>query len=303
MDIVFRKYFWGVHLLFVALVALIAARTTNLFVESSLYVLSTVPTLSARSVVKSTSKSLAPLEIEKLAKILGLPVPAPIVASTAGAQPTAADLNAEPVKSGLRVKLLGTMVSALPNLSMASIQDMQTQRAQTYTLGDAIQSAEILDIERSRVIILNGGRKEFINNEAGDGALAPPPLNISAAVKDPTSNIGATIKAVSENEYEVPKQEIDKTLSNLNEIAMQARVIPAFKDGVSEGFKMFSIRPDSIYTHIGVQNGDVIRKINGYDMNSPEKALEVYSKLKDANRIDIELDRNGSILRKTYNIR
>jgi general secretion pathway protein C len=84
---------------------------------------------------------------------------------------------------------------------------------------------------------------------------------------------------------------------------MQARIVPAFKDGVSTGFKLFSIRPDSIYSKIGVQNGDVIRRINGYDLNSPEKALEVYSKLKEANRIDIELERSGSVVRKTYNIR
>ena len=84
---------------------------------------------------------------------------------------------------------------------------------------------------------------------------------------------------------------------------MQARIVPAFKDGVAKGFKLFSIRPDSIYTKIGVQNGDVIRRINGYDLNSPEKALEIYSKLKEASRIDIELERNGSVVRKTYNVR
>ena len=52
-----------------------------------------------------------------------------------------------------------------------------------------------------------------------------------------------------------------------------------------------------------IQNGDVIRRINGYDLNSPEKALEIYSKLKEASRIDIEIERNGSVMRKTYNVR
>jgi general secretion pathway protein C len=84
---------------------------------------------------------------------------------------------------------------------------------------------------------------------------------------------------------------------------MQARIVPAFKDGVAQGFKLFSIRPDSIYTKIGIQNGDVIRRINGYDLNSPEKALEIYSKLKEASRIDIEVERNGAVLQKTYNVR
>ncbi|RKI10066.1 general secretion pathway protein GspC, partial [Corallococcus sp. AB030] len=119
----------------------------------------------------------------------------------------------------------------------------------------------------------------------------------------PTNNLGNGIKSTGENEYEVPKAEIDKTLSNLNDVAMQARIVPAFKDGQAVGFKLFSIRPDSIYSKIGVQNGDVIRRINGFDMNSPEKALEIYSKLKDSSRIEIEIERNGAPIRKSYNVR
>ena len=111
------------------------------------------------------------------------------------------------------------------------------------------------------------------------------------------------VKQLSENDYEIPREEITKTLSNLNDVAMQARIVPAFKDGAAQGFKLFSIRPDSIYTKIGVQNGDVIKRINGLEMNSPEKALEIYSKLKDSARIDIEIERNGAAVRKTYNVR
>jgi general secretion pathway protein C len=117
------------------------------------------------------------------------------------------------------------------------------------------------------------------------------------------ASLGSGIRAVSENSYEVPKEEIDKALGNLNDIAMQARIVPAFKDGVATGFKLFSIRPDSLYSKIGIQNGDVIRRINGFEINSPEKALEVYAKLKESSRIEIEIDRNGSPIRKTYNVR
>ena len=60
--------------------------------------------------------------------------------------------------------------------------------------------------------------------------------------------------------------------------------------------------PDSLYAKIGVQNGDVIRRINGYEMNSPAKALEIYQKLRDAHRIEVELERRCDTLRKTYSI-
>jgi type II secretory pathway component PulC len=72
---------------------------------------------------------------------------------------------------------------------------------------------------------------------------------------------------------------------------MQARIVPAFREGIAVGFKLFSIRPDSFYAKIGIENGDVIRSINDIDLNTPEKALEIYNKLKDTCRFDIGLER------------
>ena len=306
MELFFKKYFWTVHLAFLALVSFIAARTVNFFVESALAPLP-VATASRAPVRALPQRGPPQLNLGKLAALTGLPLPT----VTEVVEPTAPreDPNAPPVKSSLRVRLLGTLLSSLPEWSIASVQDVVTQRNQTYMVGDPLQGAKILEIERARVIILNNGRREFINNEPGDGAgavaaLNPPPIRTSTPVQEPGQLAnGASIRSTGENEYEVPRAEIDKTLSNLNDVAMQARIVPAFKDGVAQGFKLFSIRPDSIYTKIGIQNGDVIRRINGFDLNSPEKALEVYSKLKESSRIDIEVERNGSVVRKTYNVR
>src|SRR6185436_5855618 len=79
------------------------------------------------------------------------------------------DLNAEPVKSSLRVRLLGTLLSGVKEWCFASVQDVVTQKASTLMVGEAIQGATILEVERDRVIVLNNGRREFINNEAGAG--------------------------------------------------------------------------------------------------------------------------------------
>ncbi|WP_224249439.1 type II secretion system protein GspC [Hyalangium gracile] len=307
MELFFRKYFWTVNLVFILLVAWMVARTANLFVESKIAPeASTEPAARTPQRVKEAER-LASLELEALSRLTGIkiPEPEPVVQEPTAATPTYDD-NAEPVKSGLRVKLLGTLVASDKNWSFASVQDMVTQRSQTYMVGDRIQGAEVTDIQRERVIVINNSRKEFIDGQPGDGstpapAFTPPP--VAAATPAPNSGLGTGIRATSENEYEVPRGEIDKTLANLNEVAMQARIVPAFKDGQAQGFKLFSIRPDSIYSKIGVQNGDVIRRINGFDLNSPEKALEVYSKLKESSRIEIEIERNGTPIRKTYNVR
>ena len=303
MELFFRKYFWTVNLVFILLVALLAARTVNLFVESAISPVPSGTGTRAPTQPRQSESNLARLDMNRLSRLTGIKVPE---AESPVKEPdlAQADPNAPPVKSGLRVKLLGTLVAGKPEWSFASIQDMVTQRSQTYMVGNALQGATVEDIERERVIILNNGRREFIDGQPGDGAFAMPSAPMAQAnTAPPPPGSGSGIRATSDNEYEVPRAEIDKTLNNLNDVAMQARIVPAFKDGQAVGFKLFSIRPDSIYSKIGVQNGDVIRRINGFDLNSPEKALEVYSKMKDASRIEIEIERNGAPIRKSYNVR
>jgi general secretion pathway protein C len=308
VELLFKRHFWVVHLAFIFAVALLVTRTANAFVESAL-----VPLPTGRVAPKAAQKlePVTALSLDRLAKATGLPVPKPEPTVLEPTVPVV-DLNAPPVRSSLRVKLLGTLVNeGNPEWSVCSIQDVVTLKTNTYMLHDKIQGAEIVDIERLRVIVLNNNRREFIDGTPGDGTSVAPAPVVQAAPVGKGGNDGAPpavallngVKQLSDNDYEIPRAEIDKTLSNLNDVAMQARIVPAFKDGQAQGFKLFSIRPDSIYTKIGIQNGDVIKRINGFDLNSPEKALEIYSKLKESSRIDIEVERNGASVRKTYNVR
>jgi general secretion pathway protein C len=306
VELLFKRHFWVVHLLFIFGAAVLVARTGNAFVESAL-----VPLPTGRVVAKGPAKvePVAALNLDKLATVTGLPVPKPEPEVVEPTVPVV-DLNSPPVRSPLRVKLLGTLVNeGNADWSICSIQDVVTLKSNTYMLHDKVQGAEIIEIERLRVIVLNNNRREFIDGTPGDGTSVAPAPVIAAPVArvgdgaPPSVALGAGVKQLADNDYEIPRAEIDKTLSNLNDVAMQARIVPAFKDGQAQGFKLFSIRPDSIYTKIGIQNGDVIKRINGFDLNSPEKALEIYSKLKESSRIDIEVERNGASIRKTYNVR
>ncbi len=302
MELFFRKYFWVVNLAFLLAAAYLTARTVNVIIGAQLAPVPEVSAPAGPAIPQGLNKTA--LSPEAVSKLTGLELPkAPAEAAadaTAEDPPGLQDYDSqEPVKTGLRLRLVGTMVANRAEWSMANIEDVTSHDVVVYMVGDKIQTAEVTDIERLRVIIKNNGRKEYIDMEAGTGDVHPA-VAVAAPAAAPT---GTGIRAVSDDNYEVPKDEINKALGNLNDIAMQARIVPAFKDGVATGFKLFSIRPDSLYTKIGIQNGDVIKRINGFDINSPDKALEVYSKLKESNRIEIEIDRNGANVRKTYNVR
>jgi general secretion pathway protein C len=96
---------------------------------------------------------------------------------------------------------------------------------------------------------------------------------------------------------------LDTVLANPNQLLMQARVVPAFRHGAAQGFKLFSIRPGSLYERIGLQNGDVMQRINGLSLDSVEQGLYAFQKLRESPRIELEVERNGQPVRLTYSMR
>ena len=41
---------------------------------------------------------------------------------------------------------------------------------------------------------------------------------------------------------------------------------PTSRAANSEGFKLFSIKPKSVFSKIGLKNGDVLKTVNGYPL-------------------------------------
>ncbi len=135
-------------------------------------------------------------------------------------------------------------------------------------------------------------------------AITNRPKNKDVAVKAPINNAMPTqqdvnIRKIDDHSYVVSRSEIMKATTNLNVLARQARIVPARGEA---GFKIFSIRPNSLYSQIGLQNGDVIKNINGIDISSPDKALEAYQRLRNADKISLNIVRGGKPESMEYTI-
>ena len=76
----------------------------------------------------------------------------------------------------------------------------------------------------------------------------------------------------------------------------EARVVPAFKDGRTTGFKVFAISPRSALHEAGFCNLDVVVAVNGYPMSNIGRALGVLEQLRVEPRYTIELLREEELL-------
>ena len=111
------------------------------------------------------------------------------------------------------------------------------------------------------------------------------------------------IQKVSETEFNVDRGTLDKILENQADLMRQARVVPEQENGRTVGIRMMGIRDDSLLGTLGMKNGDRLQTINGFDMSSPEKALEAYARLRTADKLTVQVNRGGKNMNLDYNIK
>ncbi len=296
VELVLQRYSWAVDALALVIGAYLAARTVNTIAAMAIAPKPALVQQAGSAPQAVAQPQRVELDADKVARLFDVPLPKPPPPGEETAKPQRAGWNPVPVRSSLHGTLVGTAIADPARYSLCQLINPDVNETQVYAIGEKYQGARIYGIEKERVLIDNAGVNEFIDNSAA----APPNLGVSPLPV--AASGGESVRQLSDNQYVVARSEINNALTNLSDLATKARIVPSFKNGVANGFKLFSIVPDSLYAKIGVQNGDVIRRINGYEMNSPDKALEIYQKLRDASRIEIELERRGETLRKSYSI-
>ncbi len=123
------------------------------------------------------------------------------------------------------------------------------------------------------------------------------------SMQKPGSNVDAGVQKLGNGKFAVDQKEILASTENMGQILTQARALPYQEQGKTIGFKISEIVPGSIYQKIGLQNGDVIQKVNSQDVDDPAKFFQLYQGLKNERSISIDLIRGGQRQTLTYDIR
>jgi general secretion pathway protein C len=153
-----------------------------------------------------------------------------------------------------------------------------------------------LTISLSALAVAFGAERSFACSREN----APRPSAREFAAKATTER---GLKRLSENEFEIRRGDFAAILSNESDHSIHSRVVPVFRDGVFRGFKLFVVQRDSIYAQMGIERGDLLRRVNGIAVYPPEKALDAYYAFRHADHISIELERRGTRVTKSLHIR
>jgi general secretion pathway protein C len=309
METLLRKYLWAIDLCVIAICAVFSARATATLIQTRITRIIPAARSLPRARAIASSGTYYGKEVEEILKrnifcstcppILAKPVEA------GSGPPPPPELQ----RTSLPLKLLAVMFAPPPGdprWSVAIIRDVDDKSVGPYLIGSKIREAVVSDIDETRVFLEVSGRKEYLDlvDKTPTNAPGAPVAVAAAPPSDPLmAELDRGIKKIGEHNYEVQRQTVDSLLGNMSLLSRSARIVPEIRDGKAAGFRLFSVRPDGPFAKIGLQNGDVISAINGLEMTSPDKALEVYTKLKSASHLSVGLERNGQKINKDYNIR
>ncbi len=202
-----------------------------------------------------------------------------------------------PVKTASKWTLVGTISGGHSPLATLS----SNGETATYRLNENLPDGAVLSaIARNRAELrYPDGRVQVLELIQNKLLPAVPPRKTAQkprVIKQQVENLG-------QNRWRIPARVAEDARSNIGNLLRQAQAVPYLEGKKTTGFQIIMIQPGSMLAQIGLKKGDILREINGLQLNSPEKALQIFGQLRQAKQVSIGLERRGKAMTFAYEIR
>lgn len=209
------------------------------------------------------------------------------------------DVNLENMEeTKLKLKLWGT-VTGLTEKSYAVIENTQKREQNLYRVGDSIENATLKMIFKSKVVLSVNGKDEVLAMEEMVSGTPNRHVRTGSAER-----IAPPTGGIRKQRVSLRRNMIDDAMSDVSKLMTQIRISPKMgEDGQQEGLAMSNIKPNSIFRRMGLRNGDVLKSVDGQEIQTVDDALKLYESLKSADKVAVQIQRRGRDRTIEYNIR
>lgn len=211
------------------------------------------------------------------------------VLSTPASTP-ATPTDEELKETELPLKLWGTIAATDPALSWASVEETGGSGAiSAVRVGDQIQNATIVGIERRRVVLLENGNRRSLSLDDEDTtglSLTSAKFN-KPPTRATTSRADRTARNKARREARVAKTK--SPVGNPSSLYSQARIVPRIDPETNRvtGLQLSAIQAGSVFEAVGIQNGEVITEIAGVLVSDIGDSTKIMAALTDPDEVEI----------------
>jgi len=191
-------------------------------------------------------------------------------------------------QTSLKLKLWGTVADDDKG-AYAVIEDQKKREQLLCKIGDEVQHATVKMILRRKVVLTVNGKDEILEmDDEVIHASTSAQRTSSASELSTRSTTGSDLQHVS-----LQRSLINDAFQNVNDLMKQAVIRPHFKNGESDGIVVMGIKPNTFFSSLGLRSGDIIKNVDGRQIDSVDDALKLYSAMKESDNLQIEVQRRG----------
>jgi general secretion pathway protein C len=122
------------------------------------------------------------------------------------------------------------------------------------------------------------------------GPLLPPQAPDSRTI---SLGLGSRIHRLGPTQFIVERSAFDEMLNAMPELSPGPPIVPISKNGKVIGVQVFGVRPDTVLGALGLENGDMLHSLNGYDLTDPVACLNAWPRLIHAKAWSLTVTRGG----------
>ncbi len=198
----------------------------------------------------------------------------------------------------LNLKLWGTILHEADQ-SYAVIEDTKKRKQGLYRVGDKVENASIKMILRKKVVLNVSEKDEILLMDADKGKTGAS--SQPTAQRDMPEPYEEMVPS-DEGAVNLDRDRINDALKNINQLMSQVKVRPHFQDGKPNGLILSHIQQNSIFSEMGLQNGDIVKGVNGNMIESVDDALKFYENLRASPSVELQIQRQGEEMNIVYQI-
>ena len=176
---------------------------------------------------------------------------------------------------------------------LAIIEDTRNGQIIMYELGDDVEGLEIARISRGEIVLSLKGEEYILSFPYGEVSL----LGI------PKDRNGKWYNIIRQGDtITTDRATVTGAIFRAREIMKDLKASPYSKDGKKSGIAITELNEAGILREIGINQGDIIKTVNGFTLNSPYQIFNAYRKLKDKYELKVDIVRKETPLTLTYRV-
>lgn len=184
----------------------------------------------------------------------------------------------------------------------------KANKSSVLSKGDNIDGYVLDDAMAKVAIFLRDGKRyrlyltEKMDDSKFKRAVRYPKKVVNRPIQKPKSTEPTGEIVQSDDITVIDKSLIDHYGKNLNDVWKNIGMKEVIKDGHINGFKVNFVKRGSNFSKLGLRRGDIIKSVNGQELNSYNSAFEIYRNIDNIESLTLAIIRGKEEIELNYEI-